>query len=100
MEKQRKIIWNSKALETISQALKWISAESIQGAEIVEKNINLKLNQASVNPYRFPPDKLKINNSGKYRCFVAHSYLVSYMVKETEILILRIRHIKQKPKGY
>lgn len=48
----------------MSKILSWISDESIQGADIVERSIHQKLRQASINPHRFPPDKLKIANTG------------------------------------
>jgi plasmid stabilization system protein ParE len=100
VEGERKIIWNHTALETLSKALQWISQESIQGAETVENGIIRKLNQASINPYRFPPDGLKINNSGDFRFFITHSYRITYRIAKTEIRVLRIRHIKQKPISY
>lgn len=100
MEGARKIIWNVTALETLSKALQWISKESIQGAEIVENGIIKRLNQARINPYRFPPDGLKINNSGDFRFFITHSYRITYRITENEIRVLRIRHIKQKPISY
>jgi mRNA-degrading endonuclease RelE of RelBE toxin-antitoxin system len=100
VEEQRKIVWNSSALKTMSQALRRISEESIQGAELVEKGIIRKLRQASFNPYRFPPDKLKNKNNGNFRYFTTHSYRLSYRIKETEIRVLIIRHVKRKPKNY
>lgn len=84
----------------MSQALRWVSEESIQGAELVENGIAKKLVQASLNPFRFPADKYKIENKGDFRCFVTHSYRLSFRVKKTEIRVLRIRHVRQKPKNY
>ena len=63
MEEERKIVWNSAPFEAICEALKRISGESIQGAETVEVCIDKKLQQARINPFRFPPDKFKIGNT-------------------------------------
>lgn len=100
MEEERKIVWNSAPFEAICEALKRISGESIQGAETVEVGIDKKLQQARINPFRFPPDKFKIGNTGNFRCIVSHSYRITYKVNENEIRVLRIRHVKQKPKSF
>jgi plasmid stabilization system protein ParE len=100
VEKKREIVWESSALDSINKALIWISEKSIQGAETVETGINKKLHQASINPYRFPPDEFKIGNTGNFRSFVSHSYRISYKVNEKEIRVLRTRHVKQKPTNY
>ncbi|MBY0435449.1 MAG: type II toxin-antitoxin system RelE/ParE family toxin [Cyclobacteriaceae bacterium] len=100
MEGERKIIWETSALETLIKALRWISNDSIQGAETVEKSIVEKLQKARVNPYRFPRDQMKIGNTGNFRYFISHSYRVSYRITETEIRVLRVRHVKQNPRLY
>ncbi|WP_369427811.1 type II toxin-antitoxin system RelE/ParE family toxin [Membranihabitans maritimus] len=52
------------------------------------------------HPGKYPPDKFKTDNDGSYRAFEKFSYRVAYKIKEKEIAILRIRHVKQEPKEY
>lgn len=100
MEIKRRIVWDESALDEFIHALKWISKQSIQGAEIVEKGILDAIDVASNNPEHFPPDKYKKNNPGNFRAFEIHSYRISFLYKSNEIQILRVRHTRQKPKSY
>jgi len=95
-----KIVWNKLALENIGKAIEWISKESIQQAENVEEAIITEVEALVENPEKHPHDKLKSNNKGNYRAFETHSYRVSYRITSTTIRILRIRHVKQRPKKY
>lgn len=95
-----KIVWNKQALENIAKAIEWISKESITQAENVEEAIITKVEELSKNSEKHPPDKFKSNNKGNYRAFETHSYRVSYRVTPAVVRILRIRHVKQKPKRY
>lgn len=47
-----------------------------------------------------PLDKYKINNNGNYRAFELHRYRISYLVKENEVVIVRIRHTSQQTEEY
>ncbi|MCC5930689.1 MAG: type II toxin-antitoxin system RelE/ParE family toxin [Cyclobacteriaceae bacterium] len=93
-------MWDRKALENFSASLEWISKESVQQAELVEKAILDKIDQLPAHPEKYPLDKYKINNDGSYRAFESHSLRVSYNYTDFEISILRIRHVRQSPKSY
>jgi plasmid stabilization system protein ParE len=95
-----KIIWNKEALENIAKAIEWISQESELQAEKVEAAILTKVEELVKNPEKYPPDKLKADNNGNYRAFGTHSCRISYRYAESTIRILRIRHVKQKPKEH
>jgi len=95
-----KIIWSKQALENIAKAIEWISEESELQAERVEKAILTKVEELVKNPEKYPPDKFKADNNGNYRAFETHSYRISYRYTDAIIRILRIRHIRQKPKEY
>ncbi len=93
----RKIIWENQALENIADALEWISKESVQQAEYVEKAILDKIYELPDRPEKYPPDKFRINNEGSYRAFETHSYRISNKFSDQEIRILRKRHVRQSP---
>ena len=57
-------------------------------------------NQLVDYPERYKRDSNKKNNPDNYRVFETHSYRITYKHTEKEILILRIRHVKQKPSQY
>lgn len=84
----------------LNKAMEWIAISSIQQAEAVSNAIINKLDLASQNPERFPPDKFKKNNSGIFRSFETHSYRVSYLYSANELRVLRVGHVHQKPKKY
>lgn len=100
MEKDRKLIWDLQALTRLEKSLEWISGVSIQQAEQVEQAILERIEIIRIHPERYPPDKYKQGNTGNYRAFETHSYRISYRFTESEIRILRFRHVKQKPKEY
>jgi plasmid stabilization system protein ParE len=52
------------------------------------------------HPEKHPPDRFKKDNNGNFRAFEKHSCRVAYYIAETEIRILRVRHVKQEPKEY
>lgn len=100
MAKERKIVWSLSATNRLIDLLSWIKDRSIQGSEIVEEGIYSKLEQVRKYPFRFPPDKYRLGNNGNFRNFISHSYSVTYEVTEQEIRVVRIIHVKQKPKNY
>ena len=97
---ERKIIWNKKPSNSLSKALKRISEDSSLQAEQVEESILSSLELARQNPERYPKDKFKKENQGTYRAFETHNYRVAYKFTDTEVRILRIRHVKQEPLSY
>ena len=97
MAEKRKIIWNLSAASDFEKILKWVEKRSVQGSEIIEQNIFIKLEQALINPLRFPQDQYKVGNSGEFRCFLSYRYRVTYQVRKTEIRVVRIIHARQKP---
>jgi plasmid stabilization system protein ParE len=96
----RSIIWDDEALEYLEKSLQWISKESIQQAKTVENGILEKIEMISENPERYQLDKYKKDNLGKHRAFESHSYRVAYTYSSIEVLILRVRHVKQEPNNY
>lgn len=97
MAEKKKIIWNVSAASDFEKILKWVEKRSVQGSEIIEQNVFVKLEQASKNPLRFPQDQYKVGNSGDFRYFMSYHYRITYQVRKTEIRVVRITHSKQKP---
>ena len=97
---ERKVIWNKNAVDYLSESLIYISQTSSFQAENVENGIMEKIYGLLNNPERYPIDKFKKNNPGNYRAFETHSYRVAYHYTETQIEILRIRHVRQEPKSH
>ncbi|WP_353959056.1 hypothetical protein [Polaribacter sejongensis] len=45
-------------------------------------------------------DTLKTNNKGNIRAFQKHSYRISYLIKDNEVYILRVKHSRKEPLKY
>lgn len=84
----------------MAQSLRWISTDSLLQAERVEREILDAISNIQENPEQHPPDKFKNNNQGNFRAFERLSFRISYKITPTQIRILRIRHVRQKPKDY
>lgn len=97
---KRKIVWDKKAILYFSEAIRYIRKDSPKNAEKVKKEILEQINELVNKPEIFNPDKYKSANSGNYRAFELHRFRVSYLVKEREIIIARIRHTSQEPLDY
>lgn len=95
-----RIVWNKDAVIHITKALEWISRDSTIQAERVETAILDKIAELSEHPEKHPPDKFKVENNGSYRAFETHGFRISYRHTKDTVRILRIRHVKQKPKEF
>ena len=93
----KEVVWDEKALLYLEQALDWISQESFVQADNVENAIQEGISKVTEYPESYPLDKFKRNNTGKYRAFETHNYRISYTYNDDQILILRVRHVKQSP---
>jgi len=97
---ERKIVWNKRPSKSLSKALKQISEDSMLAAERVEAAILMAIEELKIEPEKYPPDKYKINNSGSFKAFEIYNYRISYKYTDKEIRILRVRHVRQRPKNY
>ena len=98
--KKRKIQWDKETLDLFKAAIKYIRSKSFQNADSVKADILAKVSELAEKPEIHPPDKYKKDNDGRYRAFELHRYRISYLVKETEIIIARFRHTSLEPGTY
>lgn len=96
----RRISWDTQALQQFNTAIKFIALDSVQAAEKVRQDILKKIDRLKTHPAFYNPDKYKKNNDGNFRTFELYHYRISYYVSSTEIRILRVRHISMEPKEY
>ena len=97
---KRKVSWDKQATIYFSSSIGYIRKESPQNADKVKQDILQKISELSQTPEIHPADKYKQNNDGSYRCFELHRHRISYLVKEQEIIIARVRHTSQEPQQY
>jgi len=94
------VVWDKSAYTSLQMAYDYIREDSLINAERVREEI-LKLTRGLPDhPEKYPTDKFKKSNNGNYRVFEKYSYRVTYKITEQEIIILRVRHVKQEPKEY
>lgn len=96
-----KISWDKQAAKDLNKAISYIRKDSPANANKVKKDLLEQISALPKSPAKHTPDKYKRNNTkGNYRAFELHRYRVSYLVKEEEIIITRIRHTSMKPLKY
>ncbi len=101
VEKSKRIIvWDKPAYNSLQKAYQYIREDSLTNAIKVRDDIIKIARSLPDHPEKFPLDKFKKNNSGEHRAFEIYSYRVAYKITENEIIILRVRHVKQEPKEY
>ncbi len=88
-----KLILSSKAYHDIDKIREWYNQESIETAERFLDEINVFSKRIAVNPERFK----KINKEVKRCLLKKFPYILFFSEQKFEIIILRVRHKKQKP---
>ncbi len=96
----RQIKWDKQATLQFDAAMHYIRNDSPANAERLKKQLLEKISQLAINAEIYTLDKYKKGNQGEYRAFELYRYRISYLVKEKEIIITRIRHTSQAPKKY
>jgi len=97
---KRKITWDKQAIIYFRETIKYIRKDSLQNAENVKQGILERINELSERPEIHAADKYKTNNTGHYRAFELYHLRVSYLVKDDEVIIARVRSTKQEPRDY
>ena len=97
---RRKIVWDKPALQALQAAYDYIKKDSLQNAELVRLDLLDMTQRLEFHSERHPPDKFKTNNDGTYRAFEKHSYRITYKIVPQQVIILRVRHVKQEPLPY
>lgn len=100
MVRKRKISWDENARLSLFELYKYIRADSLTNALKVKQEILASVKVLSTYPEIHPPDKFKQLNDGNFRAYEKHHYRISYHVSKFEVIILRIRHVRQKPEKY
>ena len=94
-----KIIWDIQAKASLKAIFDYIKMDSLQNAEKVRDTIIDSVSSLD-GKLVHRPDKYKRNNDGTYRAYEIYSYRISYRITSTEIKILRLRHVKMRPKVF
>ena len=94
------VVWDKPAYISFQIAYNYIRENSVSNADRFREEILTITENLPGNPQKYPPDKFKKSNAGDYRAFEKFSYRIAYKITEQEIIILRVRHVKQEPKDY
>lgn len=94
-----RIVWDITAKEELKKIYGYIKLDSPKNATMVRDGI-VKATAALTNNFVYQPDKYKRNNDGTYRAFEIYSYRISYRITLDEIKILRLRHVRMRPKMF
>ena len=98
--KYKRISWDTQAINFFRDVIAYIKKDSSQNANKVKEEVLKKIMELSEQPEIYAPDKYKLNNKGEYRAFEIYHFRISYLIKEEEVYIARVRNSKQKPLDY
>jgi plasmid stabilization system protein ParE len=96
----RQILWDKKAVNGFRNFIEYIRENSWSRADELTTELLDKLDEAAVHPERNRPDPYKQENDGSYRAFEYKSLRIAYRFTETQIKVLRARHVRMKPEYY
>ncbi len=96
----RKIVWDKDAILQMEEVYEYLKERSLQSANKVRKSIKEKVQELSKHLEIYSLDRFKKDNDANIRAFEKYSYRVTYKVKETEIIIARVRHTSREPLQY
>ena len=96
----RIIIWRTSAVIYLEKALNYIREDSPQNAQKIAANINAAIFKVAINPEHCTLDKFRKNNNGNFRVLFIYHFRISFFFDESRILIVRVRHSKQKPLNF
>ncbi|MBJ7880872.1 type II toxin-antitoxin system RelE/ParE family toxin [Gelidibacter salicanalis] len=89
------ISWHSKAVEDLSENMRYIAEKSPQNALHVLKTITTLCDSLGHMPYKYP--KEPVYNAERIRFVAQWNFKIIYRVEGEEIYILRIFNTRQKP---
>ena len=93
----KKIVWDKQAILQMEEAYEYIKERSLKSANKVRKSIKEKIQYLSEYPGLYPLDRFMKDNDGSIRAFEKYNYRITFKVKETEIIIARVRHSSREP---
>jgi plasmid stabilization system protein ParE len=94
------VVWDKPAYTSLQKVYNYIKEDSPANAKKVKEGILKITRTLPDHPEKYPPDKFRMDNNGEYRAFEKYSYRVVYKITASQILVLRLRHVKQEPKKY
>lgn len=92
-----KVIWSADALSQLKDALEYLREKSPKSATKVKTTLLNTAKDLSKNPEIYALDRFRKDNDGTFRSFEKYSYRVTYQIKESQVLILRVRHTSREP---
>lgn len=100
MVKRRTLVWPATAVVQLRLAYEHIKKDSEKNAAKVRTEIMNACKELLKHPEKYPPDKHRYENDGTFRAFELYHYRIVYMVTESEIVIVRVRHTAMEPLLY
>lgn len=96
----KKVVWDKLAIKQLNKIYENILEDSFQNANKVLDEIERKTDELPMQPERYPVDKYKKENKGKFRAFEIYHIRIAYYLGTKEIRIVRIRSTHQDPLAY
>ena len=94
------VYWSPSAKKSYRLAWRYIARDSRKIANKVFDEVDDEDDALISNPMRYPADSNRKNNDGDFRAFEIHEFRIAYRIAEDHILVVRFRHVKQKPRRY
>jgi plasmid stabilization system protein ParE len=94
------VYWSPGAKKSYRLAWRYIARDSKKIANSVFDEIDHAIDALVENPARYPADPNRKNNAGDFRAFEIKGFRIAYQIADDYILVVRFRHVKQKPRRY
>jgi len=94
------VVWSDRAKADLQKAYDYIALDSVKNASLVRDTLIDLTAELAADPEKYPLDKFKEGNNGKWRALEKYHYRISYRVTKDLIRIARMRHTKRSPYWY
>lgn len=92
-----RVYWTLSASKDLEEQCRLIHEESPKQAERVKAEIEAAVDELAEYPERHPPDRFKKDNPGNFRAFELYNRRIVYKHMDTEVYVLRVRHVREEP---
>lgn len=94
------IRWSGFAEKQLEDIIEFIAKDSYKNSIEVRNKIFQEISTIPDQPYKFPRDHYKLNNSGNFRVLFVYRFRITYEIENDFITIVQVIHAFRRPKMF